>query len=50
MDPYNEGYKAKSVLDNPYWLNYPNEADDDEKIKARRWVDGWVQQIIDKIH
>jgi len=41
-----EGWKAKSILDNPYWKNYPNASD--EQLKARLWVDGWYQAYIFK--
>jgi hypothetical protein len=47
MDAFDQGYRANSCYENPYWTNYPNKATDDEVIKARRWVDGYVQKIID---
>ena len=38
---YWEGYHAKSVLDNPYWKDYPHNPGSDEAVKARRFVDGY---------
>jgi len=48
MNAFEDGYKANSIYQNPYWLNYPKQTIDEEVIKARQLVDGYVHQIIDK--
>ncbi len=40
---FDEGFNAKSIVDNPYWKKYPNPVTVDEECKARFFVDGWVE-------
>ncbi len=40
-----EGFMAKSILDNPYWKDYPRNPLSDEADKARHFVNGWVAAI-----
>ncbi len=42
---YNEGWMAKSILDNPYWLCYPKDSTSDDESKARHWVDGYFDKV-----
>ncbi len=43
---YRQGFESLSAYHNPYWKNYPDQAEEVEKIKARLWVDGYVAKII----
>lgn len=47
---YQEGFAAKSIFDNPYWLEYPNPSKrglDDER-NGRMFVDGYCAAVIEK--
>ncbi len=41
---FGEGKVAKTVLDNPYWKEYPKSASVVEESKARFFVDGWCSK------
>lgn len=41
-DAYWEGFRAKSILDNPHWKDYPQNPLSDEATKSRHFVDGWL--------
>jgi hypothetical protein len=45
---YHEGILAKSILDNPYWLDYPKHEETEEAVRGRVWVDGWCWQRFTK--
>ena len=44
-EAFNEGLKAGSWFDNPYWTSYPREASTEEECMARHWVDGYVEKM-----
>lgn len=43
MTVFEEGKQSKSILDNPYWKDYPKDEHSEEARKGRVWVDGWVE-------
>lgn len=45
---YIEGYQSESILDNPYWREYPNNTFILEEVKGRYFVDGWFAKIKEK--
>lgn len=45
MSVFEEGRRAKSILDNPYWVNYPENPHSEDARKGRVWVDGWVAGV-----
>ena len=48
MSAFDEGYAGRSLVENPYWKNYPkDDVTAEEKLNAVRWVDGYAQWIID---
>lgn len=46
MDPFQQGYEARGLVENPYWLIYPKPTTEQDKIDAYRWIDGYVEKII----
>jgi hypothetical protein len=42
---YEEGMAADSILDNPYWREWPKPSGKDDELKARLFVDGYVAAI-----
>ena len=42
---YEEGMEAKSILDNPYWREWPKPSDKNDELKARLFVDGYVAAL-----
>lgn len=45
MNAYEEGMAAKSILDNPYWRDWPKPSDRDDELNARLFVDGYVAVV-----
>jgi len=45
---YEEGFQSGNVFNNLYWLNYPKETNEDDKIKARIYVDGCISKMKEK--
>jgi len=39
---YEEGMAADSILDNPYWREWPKPSTKEDEEAARRFVDGYV--------
>jgi len=42
---FEQGYVAGSILDNPYWKNYPKDSTTEEESKGRHWVEGFYQKL-----
>jgi hypothetical protein len=44
---YEQGLVAKSIFDNPYWVNWPkpSKLGEADEIAARKWVDGWFSKV-----
>lgn len=47
MTAYEEGRQALSILDNPYWPEYPNHSKlgPEEEVRARQFVEGWCARV-----
>ncbi len=48
-DAWKKGYFAATICDNPYWKTYPKHESDEEHIRARQFVDGYVEKVKDAI-
>jgi hypothetical protein len=49
MTAFELGKKATSILDNPFWKEYPNRCKTElEGVNARRFVDGYVNKLIEQ--
>lgn len=46
-DAGKQGFEASSILENPYWVNYPNPAIGGaiEECAARQFVDGYIEKL-----
>lgn len=44
---FNEGFQAKTICDNPYWIEFqkPSKRGHEDELNARKFVDGYVSKI-----
>lgn len=42
---FEEGMASKTILDNPYWREWPKPSDRDDELKGRLFVDGYVARL-----
>lgn len=42
---FEQGKKAESILDNPYWKTYPKPASTEEESRGRNWVEGYLERM-----
>lgn len=47
QDAYGMGYCAESILDNPFWADYPKDPGSHEADLGRAFVDGWLTKEMD---
>jgi hypothetical protein len=43
-EAYELGKRSESILDNPFWKNYPKEPCSEEAVLGRAFVDGWLEK------
>lgn len=48
QDAFELGRLADSILDNPFWKNYPKEWDSAEADFGRSFVDGYVSKLVEE--